>query len=239
MVSKSIQVNQPFLADEVKLLGFVISGNEVKINPEKIKTIAERPEPRNSKEIEMMLGLFQFFSRFIPDFAENSKCLYNLVKKETEWNWNKECQEAYQHFVTSITTEPAMRQPDFNHEFIVHSDGSKTAIGGILSQTINGITYIIEYASRLLKGAEKNYGISDLEALAVVFLVKKWHRYLYGRHFSIFSDHKSLLSLMSIKDYYGRLGRQAMFLQEYNFTLNYIPGKDNFGADAASRPPIQ
>jgi len=109
----------------------------------------------------VILGLFQFFSRFIDKFAENAKCFYELTKKRITWNWNQECKDAYRHFVDRITSEPAMRQPDFTQEFIVHSNGSKNAIGGVLSQKINGVEYIIEYASRILKGAERNYSISN------------------------------------------------------------------------------
>ena len=192
-----------WIANEVLLLGFIINGKEIKINPLKIATVRDRPEPRNGKEIEVMLGLFQFFSRFIDKFAEKAKCLYELTKKGTSWNWTKECQDAYRHFVDRITSEPAMRQPDFTQEFIVHSDGSKNAIGGVLSQKINGVEYIIEYASRILKGAERNYGISDIECLAAVYLIRKWHRYLYGKHFTLYTDHKALLTFMAIKDYYG------------------------------------
>lgn len=227
-----------WIAKEVPLLGFIISGKEIKVNPGKINTIRDRPEPKNSKQVETVLGLFQFYSRFIPDFANYSKILYNLVKKDVPWNWTEECSKAYKHFVKSITTEPAMRQPRLGHEFIVYSDGSKYAIGGILCQMIDGKEYIIEYASRLLKGSELNYGISDIECLAVVFLVKKWHHYLYGVHFIVYTDHKALLNLMNIRDYHGRLGRQAMFLQEYHFTIKYLPGKENSGADAASRPVL-
>ena len=185
-----------------------------------------------------MLGLFQFYSRFIPDFATNSKILYNLVKKGVPWEWTEACSNAYNHFVKSITSEPAMRQPILGQEFIIYSDGSKFAIGGILGQIIDGKEYIIEYASRLLKGSELNYGISGIECLAVVFLVKKWQHYLYGVHFSVYTDHQVLLNLMNIRDYHGGLGRQAMFLQEYHFTIKYLPRKDNSGADAASRPVL-
>ncbi len=120
--------------------------------------------------------------------------------------------------------------------FVVHSDGSKVAFGGMLCQIVDGTLYVIEYASRMLKGSELNYGISDIECLTVVFLVRKWHHYLYGVHFTVYTDHKALLNLMNIRDYHGRLGRQAMFLQEYTFTIKYLPGKENSGADVASRP---
>ena len=108
-----------------------------------------------------------------------------------------------------------MDQPVLGQPFIIYNDGSKFAIGGVLAQVINGVEYIIEYASRLLKGAELNYGISDIECLAVVFLARKWHHYLYGTEFIIYTDHKALIQLMGIKDYIVALGRRAMFLQNF------------------------
>ncbi len=86
-----------------------------------------------------------------------------------------------------------MAQPDLRLSFIVYSDASKYAIGGVLCQIIDGVEHIIEYASRLLKGAEHNYGISDLECLAVVYLIKKWHHYLHGTFFTLYTDHKALI----------------------------------------------
>lgn len=225
-----------WLATEVSLLGYIVSGSEIKINPEKIATIRDRPVPKTIKQVQQCLGLFNFYRRFIEDFAEKSKPLYNLLNKDVKFEWTKDCHSAYRYFVESITSEPAMAQPILGKPFIVYSDGSKYAIGGVLAQVIDGVEHIIEYASRLLKGAELNYGISDIECLAAVFLIRKWHNYLYGSHFTLFTDHKALIQLMGIKDYLGRLGRQAMFLQEYNFTIKYLPGEDNHAADVASRP---
>ena len=105
-----------WITKEVLLLEFIISGKNIKVNPEKINTIKDRPEPKNAKQVEVVLGLFQFFSRFIPDFAKNSKCLYNLIKKDVTWDWTEECRLAYKHFVECITSEPAMRQPVLEQE---------------------------------------------------------------------------------------------------------------------------
>ena len=212
----------------MELLGYVVSGNIVKINPNKIATIKDRPEPKNAKQVQQALGLFNFYRRFIDNFAEKSKILYNLIQKGVVFEWNDKCKEAYKYFVECITSSPAMAQPIIGKPFIVYSDGSKYDIGGVLAQVIDGVEHIIEYASRLLKGPELNYGISDIKCLACVFLVKKWYHYLYGAYFTLYTDHKALLQLMGLKDYLGSLGRQAMFLQEYNFTIKYLPGEQTF-----------
>jgi hypothetical protein len=213
-----------------------VSGQKVSINPDKIVTIKNRPEPKNAKQVQQALGLFNFYRRFIDKFAEKSKSLYKLIQKDVKFEWTDECSAAYNYFITCITSEPAMAQPQLGKPFIVYSDGSKFAVGGVLAQVINGVEHIIEYASRLLKGPELNYGISDIECLAVVFLIRKWHHYLYGVNFTLYTDHKALSQLMTMKDYVGRLGRQALLLQEYTFTIKYLPGEENSAADITSRP---
>jgi len=226
-------------AKEINLLGYVVSGTHVKINPDKIITIKNRPEPSNAKQVQQCLGLFNFYRRFIPNFAAMSKPLYKLIEKGAKFIWTEECKGNYQHFIQCLISEPAMAQPIIGQPFIVYSDGSKYAIGGVLAQKIRGIEHIIEYASRLLKGPELNYGISDIECLAAVFLIRKWHHYLYGVPFTLYTDHKALIQLMGIRDYIGRLGRQAMLLQEYTFSIVYLPGEDNAAADITSRPTLQ
>jgi len=217
-------------------LTWLVSGKKVSINPDKIVTIKNRPEPKNAKQVQQALGLFNFYRRFIDKFAEKSKPLYKLIQKDVKFEWTEECSAAYKYFVTCITSEPAMAQPQLGQPFIVYSDGSKFAVGGVLAQIINGVEHIIEYASRLLKGPELNYGIIDIECLAIVFLIRKWHHYFYGVNFTLYTDHKALSQLMTIKDYVGRLGRQALLLQEYTFTIKYLPGEENSAADITSRP---
>jgi hypothetical protein len=156
----------------VKLLGYIVSGSKIKMNPDKVICIKNRPEPVNAKQVQQALGLFNFYRRFIDKFADRSRCLYELIKVGTEFIWNTECKENYHYFITCLTSEPAMRQPILGQPFIVYSDGSKYAIGGVLAQIQDGVEYIIEYQSRLLIGSELNYGISDIECLAVVFLMK-------------------------------------------------------------------
>ena len=226
-----------WMAREVEILGYVVTGTKVKISSNKIITIKNRAIPKNVKQVQQALGLFNFYRKFIPNFAEKSRCLYELIKKDVPFNFTEECVESYKYFINCITSEPALAMPVLGQPFIVYSDGSKFAIGGVLAQIINGVEHIIEYASRLLKNAELNYGISDIECLAVVFLIKKWHHFLYQNNFTLYTDHKSLEQLMNLRDFHGRLGRQALFIQEYMpFNIKYLPGPENSAADFASRP---
>lgn len=94
---------------------------------------------------------------------------------------------------------------------------------------------VVAYASRQLKPHEKNYPTHDLELAAVVFVLKLWRHYLYGENFAVYSDHKSLKYIFTQKDLNMRQRRWFDLLKDYEFKLNYHPGKANVVADALSR----
>ena len=115
--------------------------------------------------------------------------------------------------------------------FTVYTNTSKEGFGCVLMQ--NG--KVIAYAARKLKTHEVNYPTHDLELAGVVFALKKWRHYLYGVTFKVFTDHKSLKYLFSQKELNMRQRRWVEFLQDYDCTVNYHPGKANVVANALSR----
>jgi hypothetical protein len=182
----------------VKFLGYIVSGSNIAIDPKKTATIRDRPSPKNVKQLQQALGSFNWLRTFIPNFAHAAKPLYALITAET-WHWTKEHEEAYRLLINNITTAPALAQPILGKPFTVYTDGSTQAIGGVLTQIIDGKEHIIEYWSRLLKGAELNYGITDIECLAAISAIRHWHYYLYGVHFTLYTDHIAILNIMTLK----------------------------------------
>ena len=85
------------------MLGYIVSGHQISINPTKIITIKNRPIPRNAKQVQQALGLFNFYRRFIDNFAEKSKCLYDLIKKDAVFDFNEECRQSYNYFINCLT----------------------------------------------------------------------------------------------------------------------------------------
>ena len=101
--------------------------------------------------------------------------------------------------------------PDLTRPFILYTDASMWALGVVLGQKdIEGHEYVCAYASRLMKGAELNYTISEKECLALVYGLQQFRVYLYGTKFVIFTDHIALRWLMSINDPIGRLARWSV-----------------------------
>ena len=94
---------------------------------------------------------------------------------------------------------------------------------------------VVAYGSRQLKNHEQNYPTHDMELAAIIFALKIWHHYLYGDQFEVFSDHKSLKYIFTQQDLNMRQRRWMEYLEDYDFTLQYHPGKANVVADALSR----
>src|SRR3954469_7868026 len=117
---------------------------------------------------------------------------------------------------------------------MVYCDASLMGLGGVLMQNQR----VVAYASRQPKVHERNYPTHDLELAALVFVLKLWRHYIYGSRFEVFSDHKSLKSLFDQKELNMRQRKWLEFLKDYDFGLNYHPGKENVVADALSRKSL-
>ena len=129
------------------------------------------------------------------------------------WKWSDECESSSITLKKALISYPILRQPDFSIEFILYTDASGLALGGILAQMdANSEEYVCHYASRTLKEAELHYGITEKECLAVLWAIKTFRVYLYGKHFKLITDHSALKWLMSIKDPNGKLARWAILL---------------------------
>ena len=113
----------------------------------------------------------------------------------------------------------------------MYCDASKAVLGCVLMQSGR----VVAYGSRQLKNHEQNYPTHDMELAAIVFSLKIWRHYLYGEQFEVYSYHKSLKYIFSQRDLNMRQRRWMEFLEDYDFTLHYHPGKVNVVADALSR----
>ena len=153
--------------------------------------------------------------------------------------WNEQCQHSFDLLKQKLASPPILTYPDFKIPFIVSTDASGTAIGGVLSQVQGSAEKVIAYWSRQLQKAERNYSTVEREALAVVCAIKEFYPYLYAFPFTVVTDHNPLTSLKGIKDTGGRITRWLMFLQQFNFEIRYKKGSQHSNADALSRqPPI-
>ncbi|XP_076271644.1 uncharacterized protein LOC143203410, partial [Rhynchophorus ferrugineus] len=228
-----------FLKKSVEFLGHVITPEGIKPNPKKVSAIKNFEIPKTPKEIKSFLGLIGYYRKFIKNFAKITKPLRQCLKKNSKVNHDRAFIEAFETCKNILMNDPILQHPDFQKPFILTTDASNFAIGAVLSQGTIGNDLPIAYASRTLSTTECNYSTIEKELLAIVWATKYFRPYLFGRKFSIVTDHKPLQWLFSIKEPNSKLVRWRLKLQEFDFTIHYKKGKQNLNADALSRPPLK
>ncbi|GFW32547.1 hypothetical protein TNCV_677041 [Trichonephila clavipes] len=183
--------------------------------------------------------LFAAQKRFIKGFCYLAEPLQSLLKSGVEFHWGPEEAEAFHSPKKALTSDPVLGMYDERASTEIHTDASGYGIGSVLVQIQNNVEKVIAYASRTLTKAEKNYFTTERECLAIVWATNKFRPYIFGKHFTVVTDHHSLCWLMNLKDPSGRLARWALRLQEHDFDVKYKTGKKHSDADALSRNPVE
>jgi hypothetical protein len=224
-----------FLRTEVTFLGHKISERGVEPDTLKVEAIETFPKPNTVKQLKSYLGLIGYYRRFIPQFSKIAAPLHKLLKKDAKFAWGEDQEIAFRTLKQKLMSGPILRYPNFSEDFILTCDASNEGAGAILSQGEVGKDLPIAYASRSFNKAERNYSTTEKELAAIVWGIKHFRPYLYGRKFRVVSDHKPLAWIMSVKDPGSRLIRWRLQLEQYDYEIVYKPGKMNTNADALSR----
>jgi len=224
-----------FATDTVEYLGHICTPLGIRPDPKKVRAIEEYPVPKTVRDIRAFVGLAGYYRRHVPNFAGLAKPLTTLTKKDVPFVWTHECQQAFDELKRILSTEPLLIYPDFSQSYIVACDASTKAIGAVLSQLRNGEERPIAYCSRQLNSAESKYSVTELELLAFIFATKQFRCYLYGRRFTVQTDHRALKWLLNLQDPSSRLTRWAIKLSEYDFVVEHRPGTQMRHPDALSR----
>src|ERR1044072_6673724 len=204
---------------EIKFVGHKISKEGIKLDEDNVKKIKECQPPKDVKGVRRFLGMAQYYRTFIKRFADIARPLYDLTRKDKEFEWMEAQQKAFEIIKKKLMEEPILAHPDWNKPFNLYTDASDTELGAILTQEDeNEKGRVIAYEARTLNQNEKNYLTTEKECLAVVWAVEKFRHYLGGwKKFKIFTDHAVLKSLMNHENPTGRRYRWMEKLTEYNF----------------------
>ena len=222
---------------EVDFLGHVINEHGIHTNPQKIECVKIWPTPNNITELRSFLGLCSYYRRFIANYSHVAKPLTRLTEKDQKFNWTSECSEAFGRLKHMLVTAPILAHPDFTKPFILDTDASNHAIGAVLSQKTGNEERVIAYASRTLSKSERKYCVTRKELLALVYFVKYFRHYLYGRKFTARTDHASLRWLMNFKNPEGQVARWLEVLSSFSMAIEHRPGRLHGNADGMSRKP--
>ena len=224
-----------FFRKEVTYLGHKITDKGILPDDSKFDVIKKYPVPKTAEEVKRFVAFCNYYRRFIPQFAETTNALNKLTRKNTPFIWTAECQKSFDTLKNSLISPQLLQYPDFSKTFYLTTDASQIACGAILSQMFNGQELPIAYASRTFSKSEMNKPTILKELLAIHWAIKYFRCYLYGQKFIVKTDHRPLVYLFSMKDPSSKLTRVRLELEEYDFEIQYIRGKDNVGADALSR----
>jgi hypothetical protein len=219
------------------LLGHIVSVSGIELDPEKVEVIHNLKPPTNVKGVHKVLGHIGWYRSRIEDYATSALPLTNLIRKDVKFEWIPECQAGFDELKKRVTTYPIMQTPDWNRPFHVYCDASAVAVGNALCQPADdgGRDYPVAFSSKQLSAAKRNYTTTESECLAMIFSIKKYRHYLLLNLVVFFVDHMAIRYLVNKPELSGRLARWVLLLMEFDYTVQYKPGKQHLQADHLSQ----
>jgi hypothetical protein len=229
-----------FGLEEILYLGYVISPDGQKPDPEKLAAVQQFPLPDSITMLQSFLGLCNYYRKFVEGFSKLSAPLYAMTKKDAEFEWTNDTIEVFNKLKEKLCSPPVLTHYHQNRPHKVHTDASQVGLGAVLlQQEPDGSWRVISYISRRTSKAEANYSITELEGTAVIFALEKFRPYLEGTSFTIVTDHCALCQLKNRKNLNRRLARWLLTLQDFDCKLEYKSGKKHTDADCLSRYPVE
>ena len=242
---KGLRLNQNkcnFLNTTLSFFGQVFSEQGTRPDPQRVADLLNAPQPNNAHDVRSLLGMANYSSKYIRDFATLTAPLRELTKKDVRFEWTQKHQAAFEKLKNTLATAPCMSYFDKDKETFVVVDASPLGVSAILSQKPkHGDTnnqQIVAYASRALTETEKKYSQTEKEALAIVWAVEHFHLFLFSSEFTLITDHKPLEIIYGQRTAKtsARIERWILRLQPYAFKIMYKSGANN-PADYLSRHP--
>ena len=232
-----------FHKNSLTFLGFHIDGSGVKPDARKIKAIQTFPSPTNRTELRRLNGMLNQLARFVPHLATINAPMRELLKEGREWMWGLEQEKAFSRIKDVLTSAETMAHYDLSLPTILATDASNVGLGAALFQVQkDGTRRPVTYVSRSLTDTEKNYAAIEKEALGVTWGCERLDQFIRGMAFTVETDHKLLVPLMTIKDLSqipARILRMRLRMMRYSPSFQHVPGTQNQLADALSRAPCE
>ena len=231
-----------FFKSEIHYLGHLISPEGISPLPNKLNSIRHMPVPNSAKEIKQFLGLTGYYRKFVPRFADISRPLTTLTKKDAKFEWTSACQKSFELLKEALCGEPVLKYADTSKPYTLYTDASKYGWAGVLTQphtmTIDGKStttdHPVAFISGLFRGSQLNWAALTKEAFAIYMSVKKLSVYLTDAQILLRSDHKLLEKFLLKNTLNSKVNNWAMELEAFNIQFDYIKGSNNILADTLS-----
>ena len=233
-----------FMQPRVDYLGHRLDKDGLHPLPDKVEAIQKAPAPTNVTELKSYLGLLNYYGKFLPQLSTVLQPLHQLLRADHPWEWTGECEQSFQESKQRLLDSQLLVHYDVKKPMKLACDASSYGIGAVISHVDEDSTERpIAFASRTLSSSERNYSQLEKEALSIIYGVKKFHSYLYGRTFTLETDHKPLTTIFGPHTAVptlaaARLQRWALILSAYQYQIVYRRSQDHGNADALSRCPV-
>ncbi|GFX80939.1 transposon Tf2-9 polyprotein [Trichonephila clavipes] len=228
-----------FLHNTIEFLGHIIETGRLFPSPSKTKAVINYPDLKNIKDVRRFLGLTGYFRKFLPSYSTIAKPLSDLLRKDSPFQFYAERLTAFQKLKYLLSQQPVLSIFNQNSPTEIHTDASIDGLGVVLLQKSihNNQFHPLFYMSKKTSDHERKYISFELEVLAVIEELKKFRIYVLGTSFKIISDCDALVKTLSKKELKPRIARWALYLQEFNYTIEHRTGSKMAHVDALSRPP--
>jgi hypothetical protein len=221
----------------LSFLGHIVGQGKLRPEDNKVEKILHVNAPTTKRQVRSLLGLVGYYRKFVPNFASVTAPISDLLsaKAGSKLKWTESCQVALDTIQARMSSHPVLLLADLSKPFMVRTDASSVGIGGILLQEHDDVLHPVAFVSRKLLPRETRYSTIERECLAIVWVITKLGRYLWGRSFTLQTDHRPLTYIRSSVFKNSRVMRWALSLQEFKFTVEPISGTNNVFADLLSR----
>lgn len=220
---------------QIEYLGHSIDKNGVKPTDRNIEAIKMVPTPKSVSEVQRFVGMASYFRKFINQFAAKAQPLHYLCKKNVEFKWSESCEKSFSTLKKALMSAPVLAFADFTKKFYISVDASFYAVGAYISNEPPPNDKPIEYFSKSLNDAQKNYSTTHKELLAIILAIERFQHYIWGKQFVLYTDHQALTYLFSQNKVGSRLLRWKLTLAEYDFEIIHRKGSNNVVSDCLSR----
>jgi len=226
----------------LRFLGHMMNGNGIQPDDDHLQAIMQAPAPTDVTSLRSFLGMLSGYKKFIPNYATLVEPLRACLRQDSEFEWTDDAQQSFMDVKKCLVDSPALALFHPEMPIIVSTDASDYGLGATLSQVYpDRSERTVAFASRTLTSAEHRYSTVEKEALACVWAVEKWRTYLWGRRFTLRTDHQALTTLLSTRGA-GRAGmriaRWSARLLCFTYDVVYRAGSSNHVADCLSRLPL-
>ena len=228
----------------LEFLGHMVGKGKMEPEKGKVQKMLEIPVPSSRKQVRALLGLLNFYRRYVPNFAKIAEPLTRLTRegpnRSRAIEWTPECAKALKSIQRILSSHPVLLLPRVSKRFVVRTDASLTGLGAVLLQEgyTDGLLQPVMFVSRKLLERETRYSTIERECLAIVWALQKFVKFLWGVHFVVQTDHCPLSYMRSSSYKNARVLRWVLSLQEFSFDIEPISGTSNILADLMSRVEV-